>query len=380
MPKKKWLGALLNFLVPGLGRVYARNTREGILTYILSFVVLFSLRFIAYNFALFLISISFIAGYYLYLIISGYRAVKKDHAYQPATFDRWYVFVLIVIFHCVLVRTISQPLIAKVMPINFAHVPTPSMDPALLVGDKFAFRKTKAIERNNVTIFWFPDDIETMYVMRCIGLAGDSLKISNRTVFINGSPLTGTLLKFRYQVITDGSQIDSHFLQANGISENDYWRISSDAYHFFLTEEQANAFRELSFLKSAELVRAKEGEREMIYPESKKGRWNPDFYGSIYIPKKGDIIPLTEENIDIYLKCIAFENESVERDDSGLTINGRSASTYQFKENYFFMMGDNRHNSYDSRYWGFLPEKLIIGKAIYLFWGKDSDRIGKQII
>jgi signal peptidase I len=92
------------------------------------------------------------------------------------------------------------------------------------------------------------------------------------------------------------------------------------------------------------------------------------------------MIQLTEANIDLYQKCIEFENESVERDGSGLKINGQGASTYQFRGNYFFMMGDNRHNSLDSRYWGFLPQELVIGKAMYLYWGRTFDRIGKKVI
>lgn len=118
----------------------------------------------------------------------------------------------------------------------------------------------------------------------------------------------------------------------------------------------------------------------MIYPKSENLKWNTDFYGTIYIPRKGDKIQLTDENIDFYSKCIAFENESVERDNSGLKVNGHFMSTYEFKENYFFMMGDNRHNSLDSRFWGLLPEKLVIGKAMYLYWGQTSDRIGKKVI
>jgi len=381
MIKKKWLGSILNFLVPGLGNIYSRNIKKGILTYILFFVVVFSLRFVAYNFGLFLVSLILIVGYYLYLIISGYRDVKKDNVYDPTSFDKWYVYILLLVLHWVLVSSIKGRTLDRLTPINFASIPTPAMDPALLVGDILAFKKTKGIDRNDVTIFWFPDDTKTMYVKRCIGLPGDSLRIRNSTVLINGTPLNGIALKFKYLVTTDGSEINSRILEKNRISEHDLFRVSTDSYQLFLTEQQAKELRGLPFLKKVELSIATEGESEtMIYPKSENLNWNTDFYGSLYIPKKGDKIQLTDENIDFYLKCIEFENESVERDNSGLKINGRPVSTYEFKENYFFMMGDNRHNSLDSRYWGLLPQELVIGKAMYLYWGRTSDRIGKKVI
>lgn len=381
MTKKNWLGSLLNFLVPGLGNIYSRKTKKGILNYILFFIVVFSLRFVSYNFGLFLVSATLIVVYYLYLIISGYRDAKKDNVYEPANFDKWYVYILILVLHWAIVSSIKGRTLDKLTPINFASIPTPAMDPALQVGDILAFKKTRVLDRNDVTIFWFPDDVKTMYVKRCIGLPGDSLRIKSSTVLINGTPLTGISLKFKYIVTTDGSEINSRIFEKNRISENDYFKISSDAYQFFLTEQQAKELRELPFLKKVELSIATEGAPEtMIYPKSKSLNWNTDFYGSIYIPKKGDKIQLTDKNIDFYFKCIEFENTSVERENSGLKVNGQLVSTYEFKENYFFMMGDNRHNSLDSRYWGLLPQGLVIGKAMYLYWGQTSDRIGKKII
>jgi signal peptidase I len=317
----------------------------------------------------------------LYLIIGGHRDVKKDIVYEPVYFDKWYVYILVLVFHWVLVGSIKGQTLDKLTPINFARIPTPAMDPALFVGDILAFKKAKTIERNDVTIFWFPDDLQTMYVKRCIGLPGDSLKISNSTVLINRIPLASIPLKFKYFVTTDGSEINSRILEKNRISENDYFKMSSDTYQFLLTEQQAKYFRELPFLKKVELSIATEDEPEtMIYPKSENLKWNTDFYGSIYIPKKGDKIQLTIENIDLYLKCIEFENESVEKENSRLKINGQLISTYEFKENYFSMMGDNRHNSLDSRYWGLLPQELVIGKAMYLYWGQTPDRIGKKVI
>jgi signal peptidase I len=156
MTKKKWLGSLLNFFVPGLGTVYGRKIKKAILIYILFFAVVLSLRFITYNFSLFLVSMTLIVGYYLYLIVVGYRDVESGKVYEPARFDKWYVYILIPIVHVVLVNSINRRTLDRLTPINFANVPTPAMDPALQIGDILAFEKTKSIKRNDVTIFWFP--------------------------------------------------------------------------------------------------------------------------------------------------------------------------------------------------------------------------------
>ena len=388
MTKNKVLGAFLNFILPGLGNFYARKTRKGILTYILSFIVVLSLRFIAYNFTLFLIAFLLIIGFYLYLIISGYQDVEKHKEYGHSTFDKWYVYILIILFHWGLLNTMRGGTLDAITPINFASIPTRAMDPALQVGDILAFKRTKSIERNDVIIFWFPDSSNsqfispnTMYIKRSVGLPGDTLQIKSSMVWINGVPLTEGQLRFEYLVTTDGAPIHRRILEKNNLKETDYYMRSSDMYQFFLLSEQAQALRELKFLKSVERSVASEGKRDpMAYPASGNFDWNADFYGPLYIPKKGDKISLSDDNIDLYLRCIESENGKVTRDDSGLMINGQLTTTYQFKENYFFMMGDNRHDSLDSRFWGLVPEKLIIGKAMYLYWGSSSERIGKRII
>ena len=381
MKKNKLLGSLLNFLLPGLGYFYGRKLKKALITYVLFFVVVFSIRFVSYNFVLFSISLTAVIGYYVYLFISGYRDVKRDYVYEPDSFDKWYTYLAALVTHWILVSSISGPTLDKITPINFAQIPTPAMDPTLLVGDKLAFKKTQSLERNDVAIFWFPDNVNTIYVKRCIGMPGDSLRIKNRTVLINGLPLTGTTLKFKYLVTTDGAEISSRILKKHRLTEADFFRVSANAYYFFLTEQQFTELKKETFLKMVEPTVAKEGESEsMIFPNSDDLNWNTDFYGSIYIPKKGDKIPLTKKNISYYLKCIQFENELVEIDNSGLKINGQFVDSYTFKTNYFFMMGDNRHNSLDSRYWGFLPQDLVIGKAMFLYWGTTTDRIGKKVV
>jgi signal peptidase I len=214
-------------------------------------------------------------------------------------------------------------------------------------------------------------------------MPGDSLQIKNRQILINSTPTTSdVLLKYKYIVTTDGSLINQRILEKNKLADDDYARISSNVYQFYLTSDQADNLKKIRAITNVQPSVAPEGEREMmIYPsQSENHQWNTDFYGPIYIPKKGDEIELNSRNIDLYFKCIEFESESVTRGTAGLVINGLPARSYEFKENYFFMMGDNRHNSLDSRYWGLLPEQLVIGKGLYLYKGKSIGRIGKKII
>jgi signal peptidase I len=380
--KNKWVGALLNFSLPGLGNAYARKVTKGIVIYILFLVVFVSLRFLAYDFSLFLSSLVLIIGYYVWQIVSAYRDVNSNEVYPPTTFDKGYAYMLVVVLHTALLTSISGRTLDRLTPINFANNISPAMGPSLNIGDKLAYKKTKKIERNTVTLFWFPKEPTTMYVNRCIGLPGDSLEIKAGSVFANNVKLTGSQsFKFKYVVRTNGSEINPRILNQFEFGDDDYYRIAPDRFEFFMTKRQSEEFSKLKFVKEVVAVVQRRGEaEEMIFGQSAAHNWNTDFYGPIYVPKQGDRIELTANNIDVYFACIEHENESVEKNTSGLSINGQHASIYVFKENYFFMMGDNRHNSLDSRYWGFLPQSLVVGKALYVYYSRSSDRIGKEII
>ena len=114
-----------------------------------------------------------------------------------------------------------------------------------------------------------------------------------------------------------------------------------------------------------------------IYPLNGNTHWTRDNYGPVWIPAKGQTIQLTLDNLPIYERCIrTYEGNTLEVADGKIIINGKVATSYTFKLDYYWMMGDNRHNSLDSRYWGFVPEDHIVGKPIFIWWSSDPDRNG----
>lgn len=377
MTKSKWLGALLNLALPGLGTFYGRNIKKAIVIYCCLWIVAFSVRFISYSFGLFVFWVVLITVFFIFTIVSGYRDIERAKIYPPAKFDKSYAYVLIISLHVVLIgliRTQNLPLIGN---INFFVVSSPSMEPGLYLGDRVAVEKSKSIQRGDITVLWFPDDTTTAYVERCIGMPGDSLGIDSNRVIVNNTAVAEQPLKFSYLVKTDGTPFSPSILENFHVGS--YLQINSSTYQFMLADDDVKQLKTMKIVKNVEHVITAKGTPGPVYPGVNYLDWNSHFYGPVYIPKKGDKIQLTEFNKDLYIKCIQFENTRVSRDKKRLWVNGQAITEYTFQDNYYFMMGDNRDNSFDSRFWGFVPEKLIIGKGLYIYWGNTRDRIGKEL-
>ncbi len=364
-----------------------------------------------------------------YLGQSATADFRQRHPYKKSAGREWADAIIFAVVAATLIRSFL---------LEAYTIPTGSMEKSLLIGDFLFVSKvnygprvpmtpiafpfahhtmpvigTKAyselielgyhripgfekIKRRDVVVFNYPMEADAPfnrpvdkrenYIKRCIAIPGDTLNIVQANVYVNGKlsekPQYGQ--KF-YYIRTDGTDFNPQAFKDLGIDIDpevgDFQRIGADEYRVNLTRENADAIKKWLNVKEIHPVILPAGSGDAsIFPNNARFNWNQDNFGPLIIPKKGWTVQLDSTTIPIYKRSIeVYEGNKVEESGGQLVINGKPATSYTFKLDYYWMMGDNRDNSLDSRFWGFVPEDHIVGKALFVWmsWDSKGDLFGK---
>jgi signal peptidase I len=275
----------------------------------------------------------------------------------------------------------------------FTPISIPFTEPVVLGGIKtywgglqlpyFRLPGTSEIKKGDIVVFNKPSeadnnipiDMRTTLIKRCQATPGDILTIVDGQVYINGKTADNAPnAKTSYNVVTDGKDINPQIFSDLNITV--LQQTSSDTYEMIIPNENVSTLKGYSNIRMVTPAIQPAGQYDaLVFPNNKNFKWNMDNFGPLTLPKKGMTITLNDSTLTLYRRAIeVYEHNKVETQGADVLINGKKTNTYTFKMNYYWMMGDNRHDSLDSRFWGYVPDDHIVGKALITWMSIDSTK------
>lgn len=254
---------------------------------------------------------------------------------------------------------------------------------AVAKPDSYYTQMARKEIRANYTVIYRPVDRRDNYVKRCIGIPGDTVLIKAGILYVNGKivPDNGTQ-QTTYIIRTNGTSINPKAFERLGVTKYDQTTVSDASYLLPLTKSNSETIAKFTNVTEVTPLYARSDDyAPHIFPYSLDYKWNEDNYGPIWMPVKGATVMINASNICLYERIIdVYENNDLRIDGDSIYINNVLTNSYTFKMNYYWMMGDNRHNSADSRYWGFVPEDHVVGKPKFIWLSLDKEAKGLKSI